>query len=139
MSAMNDSGTYEQTPRGIGRAIFAGVLLLIAGTLNVIYGIAAIDNANFFVANAHFVAGDLSTWGWVTLLLGVLQGFAAFSIWRGGLYGLFFGIVMGGLAAIVALMSIPAAPFWSLALFALAVIIIFGLVQYVSDMRSSDA
>lgn len=136
MSATNDS--YEQTPRGIGRAIFAGVLLLIAGTLNVIYGIAAIDNANFFVANAHFVAGDLSTWGWVTLCIGVLQGFAAFSIWRGGLYGLFFGIVMGGLAAIAALMSIPAYPFWSLALFALAVIIIYGLVQYVSDMRSNE-
>lgn len=130
---------YEQTPRGMGRAIFAGVLLLISATLNVIYGIAAIDNANFFVADAHFIAGDLSTWGWLTLLLGVLQGFAALSIWRGGLYGLFFGIVMGGLASVAALMTLPAAPFWSLALFSLSILIMFGLVQYVSDMRSMEA
>jgi hypothetical protein len=135
-TSMNEG---DEVPRGIGRAIFAGVLLLIAGTLNVIYGIAAIDNANFFVANAHYVAGDLNTWGWVTLCLGVLQFLAAFSVWRGGLYGLFFGIVMGGLAAIAALMSIPAYPFWSLALFALSILIIAGLVQYTSDMRSYEA
>lgn len=136
MSTMN---RYERSPRGMGRAIFAGVLMLVAGTLNVIYGIAAIDNANVFVADARFVAGDLSTWGWITLLLGVLQFFAAFSVWRGGLYGLFFGVVMGGVAAVAALMAIPAYPLWSLALFSLSILIIFGLVQYVSDIRSDEA
>src|ERR1044072_1611977 len=112
-TSMNEG---DEVPRGIGRAIFAGVLLLIAGTLNVIYGIAAIDNANFFVANAHYVAGDLNTWGWVTLCLGVLQFLAAFSVWRGGLYGVFFGIVMGGLAGIGARMVTPGQALWSPAL-----------------------
>jgi hypothetical protein len=119
----------------MGRAILAGVLLLVAGTLNVIYGIAAIDDANVFVANAHFVASNLNTWGWVVLCLGGLQLLAALSIWKGGLYGLFFGIVMGGLGALAALLTIDAYPGWSIALFALDIFIIWGLVQYTADVR----
>ena len=45
----------------------------MVGTLNVIQGIAAIGNAHFYVANAHYVFGDLKTWGWIVLCLGVVQ------------------------------------------------------------------
>ena len=132
--ASYDNSTYEEaSPRGRGRAVLAGVLLCIAGILNVIYGLAAIDNSSFFVANAHFVVSDLNTWGWVTLILGVLQLLASFSIWRAGLYGLFFGIVVGSLAAIAALMSISAFPAWAIALFAIDLFIVWGLVQYTAD------
>ena len=62
-------------------------MLMIAGVLNTLYGIAAIDKANFFVHNARYVFGDLKTWGWFVLALGVLQFFAAFAIWRGAALG----------------------------------------------------
>jgi len=64
---------YEEEDRGYGWVMFAGVLLLLLGTINFIMGLGAIDQANFFTANAHYVAGDLNTWGWVVLCLGVLQ------------------------------------------------------------------
>ena len=64
---------------------------------------------------------------------------AAFSIWRGGAYGIWFGVFMGCISAIAALLAIPAYPFWSLAIIALDVIIIYGLVQYATDVSRETA
>jgi hypothetical protein len=107
-----------------GWVTFAGALLFIAGVLNVIYGIAAIGDSKFFVQETKYILSNLNTWGWVTLIIGLLQLFAAFSLWSGGLYGRVFGIGAAGISAIGALLSIPAYPFWSLAIFALDIIII---------------
>jgi hypothetical protein len=107
-----------------GWVTFAGVMLLILGVLNVIYGIAAIDDASFFVNDTKFIFSDLQTWGWVALVVGVLQVFAAFSLWAGNVFGQVVGITVAGLSAIAALLSIPAYPFWSLAIFAIDVVII---------------
>jgi hypothetical protein len=116
--------------KGAGRAVFAAVLLLVGGTLNVIWGISAISNSHFFTHNTHYLFGDLKTWGWVTLILGVLELFAAGSLFTGGAFGRFFGILVGSLAAIESLLSIPAYPFWSIAIFALSLWIIYGLAVY---------
>jgi hypothetical protein len=117
-------------PEGAGWLRFAGVMLLLAGALNIIYGIAAIGKSHFFVANQHYIVSDLKTWGWVTLILGVLELLAAFSIWAGNQYGRWFGIAVAGLSAIGALLSIPAYPFWSLVIFAVSILIIYGLTAY---------
>ena len=125
-----ESQGYWAEPRGYGWLTFAGIVLSIVAVLNMIYGIAAIDKANFFVGNADFVISDLQTWGWVTLSLGVLQMLAAFSIWRGGQFGRWFGIATAAFSSIAALLSIPAYPFWSLAIFAVDMLIIYGLSAY---------
>jgi hypothetical protein len=118
-----------------GWVTFAGVMLLIAGVLNVIWGIAAISDSSFFVHDTRYILSGLNTWGWVTLILGVLQGLAAFSLWGGGLYGRIFGIGAAGLSAIGALLSIPAYPFWSLAIFALDIIIIHQIATRGTEGR----
>ena len=118
--------------RGVGRAVFAAVLLLMAGTLNIIYGIGAISDANFFTDSGdHYVFSNLNTWGWVTLILGVIQLTAGFSLMGGGTYGRVMGIVAATLGGIGALLSVGGAyPFWSLGIFALCIIIIHGLIVY---------
>jgi hypothetical protein len=121
---------YAGEPRGHGWLIFASIMIGIVGVLNVIYGIAAIGNSKFFVNNTQFILSNLKTWGWITLILGILQLAAAVSILRGGLFGAMFGIVAAGLSSIAALLSIPAYPFWSLAIFAVDVVIIYGLSAY---------
>ncbi len=120
---MNEESTLS------GWWVFAGVLLLIAGVLNIIYGIAAIGDSKFFTANATYIVSSLHTWGWVTLILGVVELFAAFSLFSGGNFGRVLGIAVGSLNAIAALMSIPAYPFWSLAIFALSIIIVYKLAE----------
>jgi hypothetical protein len=116
--------------RGLGRALFAAVLLLVGGILNIIYGIAAIGKSSFFVQNTHYVFGDLKTWGWVTLIIGIIMLIAAISLFGGGTFGRWFGVLAGSLAAIGALLDIPAYPFWSLAVFALSLWVIYGLIIY---------
>jgi hypothetical protein len=120
----------DDTHRGGGWLVFAGIMILIAGVLNSIWGIAAIDSASFFIEQERFILSDLNTWGWVILIIGILQLFAAFSIWSGGGYGRFIGIVTATVSAIGALLSMPGYPFWSLAVFGLDILIIYGLSAY---------
>jgi hypothetical protein len=124
--------------RGAGRAVFAGVLLGIVGTMNIIYGIGALDNANVFVNDTRFILDDLNTLGWVAIVLGVIQLSAAFSLFAGGGYGRVIGIIAGVLGAIGALLSIGGSyPWWSLALFALCVWVVHGLIIFGEDERSA--
>jgi hypothetical protein len=119
----------------MGRAAFVAILLLIAGVLNVIYGIGAIGNAHFYAGDTHYVLGSLHTWGWLTVLLGIFEGFAGFSLLRGDAFGRIVGIVAASLGAIGALLAVGGAyPFWALGIFALCVICIHGLVIYGDDV-----
>ncbi len=113
--------------KGHGRVIFAAVLLGVGGVLNVIYGIAAISNSKFYTQHANYVFGDLKTWGWVGLILGVLELSAALSLFRGGEFGRIFGIGVGALVALLAIFQLPAHPLWSLAIFGLSLWIVNGL------------
>lgn len=120
--------------RGMGRAAFVAILLLIAGVLNIIYGIAAISDAHFYAGNTAYVFSSLHTWGWITVLLGVIQLAGGCSLLGGNAFGRVIGIVAASLGAIGALLSVGGAyPFWSLGIFAICVICIHGLVVYGED------
>jgi hypothetical protein len=123
--------------RGLGRAIFAAVFLMIVGVLNIIYGIAGISKSHVFTTNAHYVFGHLRTWGWVTLIIGILEILASLSLFGGGGFGRWFGIFAGALAAIAALLAIPAYPLLAIAIFALSCWIVYGLVVYGEDIRAA--
>ena len=115
--------------RGVGSAVFAAILLLMAGTLNIIYGFGAVGDAHFFTdSGSHYVFSSLHTWGWITVILGFIQVTAGFSLFAGGTYGRVIGLVAATLGAIGALLSIGGAyPFWSLGVFAICIIVIHGL------------
>jgi hypothetical protein len=134
--SMPDTGTRPPTAQGAydepggGWILFAGIMLMLVGVLNVIWGIAAIGDSSFFINDQKYIVSNLNTWGWVTLILGAVQIAAAYSIWNGNQFGRWFGIVVAALSAIGALMSIPAYPFWSLAVFAVDILVIYGLAAY---------
>jgi hypothetical protein len=113
-----------------GWVIFAAVMLFILGVLNVIWGIAAIADSKFFIQDQKYILSNLNAWGWITLIIGAAQLFAAFSLWSGGLYGRVIAIIMASISAVASLLSIPAYPFWSLAVFALNVIVIYQVTMY---------
>ena len=115
---------------GHGLIVFASVLLVILGCLNLIYGIAAIAHSHVFVANAHYVFGGLRTWGWITLILGALQLLAAAGIVAGNQLARWFAVAVLGLNAIDQMFFIPAYPFWSLVIIAVDVVALYGLCAY---------
>jgi hypothetical protein len=123
--------------RGMGRALLAATLLLIAGTLNIIYGIGALDDANIFVNDKRFIFTNLNTMGWVLILLGVIQLAGGFSLYGGNAFGRVIAIIGGSLGAIGALLSIGGAyPWWSLGMFFLCLYIVHGVFIYGPDDES---
>ena len=129
---------YEDS-HGQGLVTFAGVLLMIAGVLNVIYGIAAIDNANVFTKNARYVFANLNTWGWFLLVLGIVQFLAAFAIWRGTPWARWFGVAAASVNAILQTMWIPAYPIMAMTILTLDIVLIYGLLAYGGRRRAARA
>ena len=123
--------------RGTGRAMLTATLLLIVGTLNVIYGIGALDDANIFVNETRFILSDLNTLGWVLIILAAVQITGGISLLAGNTYGRVVGITGAGLGAIGALLSIgDAHPWWSLGIFALCLYILHGLFMFGQDVKA---
>ena len=123
--------------RGTGRAVFAAMMLLLVGTINIIYGIGALDDANIFVNDQRYVLTDLNTLGWVLIVLAVIQIAGGLSLMAGNTYGRVIGIIGGSLGAIGALLSIGGSyPWWSLAIFFLCVYIVHGIIVYGRDERA---
>jgi hypothetical protein len=96
----------------------------------VIDGIAAINKADFYVANAHYVFGDLKAWGWTALFLGALQLLVGLGVHAKNQFARWTGVVIVSLNSLAQLLMIPAYPFWSLAIFAIDVVALYGLIVY---------
>ncbi len=123
-----DSADYDVA--GGGWITFSAVLLGLAGTFNLLEGILAIGNSRIYTAHQTFVFSGLHTWGWIVLILGVSQLLAAFALFGGSELARWFGILVAGINAIGQLYYIPAYPFWSLAMFSVDILIIYGLATY---------
>lgn len=120
---------------GYGWVVFAGTMLMLIGILNVIYGIAAIDDSTFFVNDAKYVISDLNTWGWVVLITGAAQVLTAFGVWARNTLATWAGIAFACLNAIGVLLMLPAFPLLSLSLFAVDVLIVYGLAVHGGHVR----
>ena len=115
---------------GYGLIAFAAILLLVIGFFNLIDGIAAIANSHVFIANAHYVLGDLRAWGWITLIAGALQLLAAAGVLAGNQLARWFAVAVIGLNAIGQMFFVPAYPFWSLTIIAMDVVALWALCVY---------
>jgi hypothetical protein len=127
--------SYERYPMpqgdlGDGWLYYSIVLLAIAGFLNGIGGIAAIGDSQFFTEDSHYVWGSLNTYGWFILLIGVAQLLTALGIYSRNQFARWLGVFALAINAIVMLMMLPAYPLWALAIFALDLVAIFGLIAH---------
>jgi hypothetical protein len=114
-------------------------MLLVVGCFNLIHGIAAIANSHVFTANAHHVFGSPRTWGWITLIIGVLQLLAAAGVPAGNQSARRFAVAVLGLNAIDQMFFIPAHPFWSLMIIAVDVVALYGLSAHGSRQNLEAA
>jgi hypothetical protein len=126
-------GTYVSDtaePAGLGWVTFAAILLGVAGFWNAIDGILAISSSHVYTANSVYVFSDLNTWGWIVLILGITEVLAALALAGGSEFARWFGISVAGINAIGQLMFVPVYPWWGIAMFAVDVLIIYGLAVY---------
>jgi hypothetical protein len=112
-------------------ALFAGVMMLMNGAFQVLQGLAAIRDDTLFVVGADYAYGlDVSTWGWIHLIGGIIVAVAGFFVLRGLLWARLVGIAIAALSAIANFFFIPYYPFWSLLIIALDVLVIWALATY---------
>jgi hypothetical protein len=113
--------------------MFAGVLMIIAGLWAIILGISAILNDKVFVTTQGYLYEfDITGWGWVHLILGVLVGGAGIGIIQGATWARAVGIAVASLSLLVNFPFIPHYPVWSILIIALDVLIIWALITYPS-------
>jgi hypothetical protein len=127
---------YAYTQQGDSWVVFAGTILAVLGTVNIIDGIAAISKSSFFVGQAKFVISDLKTLGWVLLILGIVQLITAAGVWLRWTGIRWVGVGVASLNAIAQLVVMPAYPLWAISLFALDILVIYGLVAYGGHRRA---
>jgi hypothetical protein len=117
-------------PRGAGWLLFSAIALGFAGVWAFFEGILALANSKIYVANASYVFSNLHTWGWIMTILGVLTVVAAFAVFAGSELARWFGIGVASVNAWGQLMFIHAQPWWAIAMFAVDVLVIYGLAVY---------
>jgi hypothetical protein len=128
MSTTHYSG--KDTYAGGGWVMFAGLMLALLGTLNVVEGIAAISNSTFFVEDASFVISGLNTWGWVMLGTGVTQVLTGIGVWARIGFARWLGVVLVTLNAAAQMLVLPAYPLWSMTMFTIDLFVIYSLVAH---------
>ncbi len=111
-----------------GWVMFAGSIMVIVGFLNFFYGLAAIVNDDVVVVGGHgAIIADLTSWGWVTLILAVVLVMTGFGLFTGAAWARVLGVIIVSLNAIEQVWIFPAAPLWALIVILLDVVILYNL------------
>jgi hypothetical protein len=117
-------------PKGVGWVMFSAIALGFAGVWAVFEGILAISSSKVYAPNATYVFSDLNTWGWIVTILGALAVIAAFAVLRGSELARWFGVAVAAINGWGQLMFLHAQPWWSVCMFAVDVLVIYGLAVY---------
>jgi hypothetical protein len=121
----------------VGWAGFAGIMLIIVGVMDFIQGLVAIVNDEFYVIDDDWVVKfDVTTWGWIHLILGVVLVLAGFGIFTGNVAARTVGVIVAGLAVIANFAWLPYYPVWSIILIAVSVAVIWALTAHGRDIAS---
>jgi hypothetical protein len=128
--------TMDRTDAGIsgwavGLAAFAGAVMLLIGIFQAFAGLAAIFEDEFFVVGPNYVYDlDVTTWGWIHLIIGAIVAFAGISIYSGAVWARSVGVVLAIISAVANFFFIPYYPIWAVLIIALNIAVIWALVQY---------
>ena len=116
---------------GRGFAVFAAVMMMIIGVLHVFEGLAAIIRNQFFVLTANYAFHiDVTAWGWLHLILGIVVAIAGFFVIRGALWARTVGILVAAVSLMANFLSMPYYPFWAFLIIVLDAVVIWALCVY---------
>ncbi|MFC9843001.1 hypothetical protein ACFWFF_07515 [Streptomyces sp. NPDC060223] len=123
-----------ERPWAEGLTVFAAVMLVIAGVLDICRGVMAIAEDDVFVATRNYVFEfDLTSWGWIHLVLGALAVIVSFGLFQATLWARVAGVAIAGLIIIANFLSLPYSPVWSIVMIAFSAFIIWALCVVRAD------
>ena len=122
----------------VGWTIFASILLIMIGVFQAISGLVAIVNDTFYVVGEVWIFQfDISTWGWIHLLIGLVLALAGFFLFRGAMWARVVGIVVASIAAIANFAWLPWYPLWSIIIITGSVFVIWALSVHGRDITKA--
>ena len=139
VSQGRSTGTYEPERSGwTGWITFAAIMMIIAGSLNALYGFIAVVNDEWVVwGNRGNLYLDISEWGWVHLVIGLIVLVAGIGLFSGRMIARIIAIIVAGSSLIANFFFIPAYPLWAIAVVVIDVLVIWALTAHGSEMRNS--
>ena len=126
---------YDTEPRqlsgwAVGGMTFAAMMMLMIGSFQAIAGLAAIFNDEFFVIGKNYTFDlDVTAWGWIHLLLGILLFITGWALFARKLWAAMVAIVLALLTAIENFFFIPYYPWWSLLIIAVCIWVMWALTR----------
>jgi hypothetical protein len=134
----NATTTSRPSTTAIGLTVFAGVMMIVLGVMQVMQGLVALFNDDFYVVGQEWVFEfDLTTWGWIHLLVGALLAVAGLFVFQGALWARLVGIAVAAVSIVLNFMWLPYYPIWSLLIIALDVFVIWALTVHGRDIATS--
>jgi len=123
---MERRSIQERQPTGW--TVFAGIILFIVGSLDALWGLAAILNNDVVIVGGHgTIIADITTWGWIHFILGSVMALAGLGLFAGSSGARWFAVFFVTVNAITQIVWFPAAPLWSFLMILLDVTIIYQL------------
>ena len=123
-------GVFLTADSGASWFVFAGTMIGLLAVMNLIYGIAAVSDSTFFVADTKFILSGLNTWGWVLILISVVQAVTAVGIFAQWQIARWLGVGIAFLSTVVQMLIFPAYPWWALALIVVNLLVLYGLIAH---------
>jgi hypothetical protein len=121
-----------------GWVVFAGVLMIIGGALWAIQGfIAVFQNDVVILGEEGALFLNVTGWGWVHLILGLLLLLSGILVMRGNLFGRTMAVILASLSIIVNFIWLPVYPVWAIVVIAIDVFILYAVIVYGKEMKSA--
>ena len=121
-----------------GWIAFAGVMMIISGSLNALYGLVAVVNDDWVVwTNRTSLVIDISQWGWIHLVVGLVVLLSGLGVFSGNVLARTVGVIGAAISLIVNFFFIPAYPLWAIIVITINVLVIWALTAHGSEMRSA--
>jgi hypothetical protein len=120
--------------------LFTVCMLVLAGFINISQWVGAIATSDFYPANATYVVGDVHTWGWIQLVIGIIQFIAFYALIGERQWGRWLGVAIAMVSVLAQLFFVNASPWWTLTVIGIDILIIYALTRYgVEPFRQADA
>ena len=136
ISASNlDQASSPRSAGAIGVTVLASILMIMIGVFHAFQGIVALLNDTFYVVLSDYVLQfDITTWGWIHLILGLVVAFAGVALLRGAMWARTVAVIMACVSMALSFVWMPFYPLWSCTIIALDIFVIWAVVFHGRDI-----
>ena len=127
--------SQERSGAAVGWTKFAGIMMILIGLFHALAGLSGVLKDDVYAVLPNYVLKfDVTTWGWIHLIGGIVVVLAGLSVWNGAVWARTVGVIIAAASALASFAWIPLYPIWSIVLIAIDVTVIWALTVHGRDI-----